>query len=630
MPIALRPFGPETVWKLLVDLLGADASLAGLAELIGERTGGNAFFVEEVVQSLVESGHLAGARGRYRLVRDVADIRVPATVEVVLAARIDRLPPEVKDVLQAAAVVGREFTQPILAHVTGLGAVALGGALARLQDAELALPVTGDEWAFSHPLTQEVAYREQLTDRRATVHAAVARAIETLTSDLEEQYETLAHHWARSHERERAVEYFARAGDKARAVFSLTMALRQYARGLEVLDVLEPTPARLAKRVEMTLGFAEAGLHNPSPAQVDALRRARAAAEEIGDRGGQNRCTYWIGWLEYALGNVESAFEAFGRCVDVATAVRHRGLLAQVHCNLANTHVEAAEYEAALDFYRLGIGMRGQAGAGAPDSVVVAYALGLLGVALGDMGQFDDAFARIDEALGMLERLGHRSVQASVLQTVTWVQLYRGSWPECIAAAARARALAERVGAPYIIETNLSFAAFARFQTGEEASGLELLLRSTERLERLQAFLSMSVTLGCCAEALALSSDVAGAREYAERAFRRVAAREAQGGVMAHRALVIAAAVEGDEPRMREHHAAAMAAAGRKWSPRDAAITELRFGEALARLDRTAEAQPHLAAARASFEQLGMPWYRERADAALAGMTSSRGRRDLA
>jgi hypothetical protein len=88
---------------------------------------------------------------------------------------------------------------------------------------------------------------------------------------------------------------------------------------------------------------------------------------------------------------------------------------------------------------------------------------------------------------------------------------------------------------------------------------------------------------------------------------------------MAHRALAIAAAVEGAEPLLRQHYDAAMASATRKWSPRDAAITDFRFGEALLRLDRTAEAHAHLARARAGFDRLGMPWYRARADAALAG-----------
>jgi len=620
LPIALRPLGPEAVTEMLHGLLGTDPSVARVVALVARRTGGNAFFVEELVQSLVEDGHLSGTRGRYRLQREPADVRLPATVEVVLAARIDRLPPRAKDVLRAAAVIGKEFAVPILRHVTGLAAHELAAALGRLEEAELVYAEPGASYAFNHPLTQEVAYREQLTDRRANVHAAVASAIETLdAAALEDHYETLARHWSQSHERERAVEYFALAGDKARAAFSLAMAREQYARGLALLDQLEETPTRLAKQVEMTLAFAEAGLHGPTPDQVDALRRAHAVASRIGDRGRQHRCTYWIGWLEYALGNVDSAIRAFAECVDVAIAVGHRGLLGQVYCNLGCTYIETAEYETGLDLVARGIDIYRAGASSGPDAVVVAYALGLLGVALGDMGQFDDAFARIREGLEILERTGRRSVQASVLQTVTWVELYRGGWSECIAAARQSRALAERVGAPYIIETNLSFEGYARFQESDGRDGLELLLESTERLERLRAFLSMSVSLACCAEALALRGHVTRAREYARRALERAVAREAQGEAQAHRALALGAAVEGDVAGMRVHYRAAMDAAARKWSPRDAAITDFRFGEALVALGNSDEAHRHLQLARVAFDRLGMPWYAARAAAAMEG-----------
>jgi tetratricopeptide (TPR) repeat protein len=206
-----------------------------------------------------------------------------------------------------------------------------------------------------------------------------------------------------------------------------------------------------------------------------------------------------------------------------------------------------------------------------------------------------------------------------VLHTKNLVNLYRGSWADCITAAGRSRALAERVGAPYIIETNLSFEGFARFHLDpERRDGLSLLLESTERLQRLRAFLSMSVSLGCCAEALALSGDAERARAYAARALDRVAAREAQGEVRAYRALAIAASADGDADRTREHYDTALAAAARKGSPRDAAITDFRVGEALVGLGATTDAQTALERARTAFQSLGMDWYHQRAVAALA------------
>ena len=111
--LPLAPLGPEAIRELLEDLLGSDPSTRGLAEAIHARTGGNPFFIEEVVQTLIESGNLQGTRGSYRLVTAIDRLTVPATVQAVLAARIDRLAEREKQVLQTAAVIGKEFAEPI-------------------------------------------------------------------------------------------------------------------------------------------------------------------------------------------------------------------------------------------------------------------------------------------------------------------------------------------------------------------------------------------------------------------------------------------------------------------------------------------------------------------------------------
>ena len=117
--IPLEPLGPADTEKLLRDLVGEDPSLDGLAELIHERTAGNPFFIEEIVRELSESGALEGERGAQRLVRPVCDVKVPASVQTVLAARIDRLDPDAKRLLQAMSVAGKEVAQPALMQVSG-------------------------------------------------------------------------------------------------------------------------------------------------------------------------------------------------------------------------------------------------------------------------------------------------------------------------------------------------------------------------------------------------------------------------------------------------------------------------------------------------------------------------------
>jgi len=239
--IALRPLGAEAIEDMLADLLGSDPSLSGLRALIHERTGGNPFFIEEVVQSLVESGALKGERGAYRLVQLVDQTEVPASVQAVLAARIDRLAPRDKAVLQAAAVIGKEFTEPVLAKAVELGASELEESLRSLCAAEF---VYEQElypealYAFMHPLTQEVAYGSQLADRRAAVHSAVATAIaEQYPGRLEERAALLAQHWEAAGETLEAARWHARAGAWA-GTSDPNESLRHWAKVRELADDL--------------------------------------------------------------------------------------------------------------------------------------------------------------------------------------------------------------------------------------------------------------------------------------------------------------------------------------------------------------------------------------------------------
>jgi len=219
--LPLLPLGPEALAALLTDLLGTHPSLESLVRLIRERTGGNPFFVEELVQSLIESGRLDGARGAYRLVTPVESLSVPATVQAVLASRIDRLAENEKRVLQTASVIGGTFTEAVLKRVADLSEPGVDAALRSLEDAEFLYPETlypAAEYAFKHPLTQEVAYRSQLSERRARLHGAVARALEALDpAKLDERAALLAYHWESAGEAEEAIRWHRRAAEWAGA-----------------------------------------------------------------------------------------------------------------------------------------------------------------------------------------------------------------------------------------------------------------------------------------------------------------------------------------------------------------------------------------------------------------------------
>ena len=223
--ISLEPLGPAAAAELLGAVLGADASLEGLAHRVVNRTGGNPFYMEEVIQSLIEEGALQGDKGAYRLVRPVADVTIPPTVQTILTARIDRLPHAAKRVLQAAAVIGKVFARPLLERVVAAGdrhgsagaspSHEIDAALAVLCDAEFVFeqaiyPV--QEYAFKHALTLEVAYNTQLADRRRPLHTATAHAlVDTVGHKVDEHAALIGRQFEAAEDWLEAARWYAQA-----------------------------------------------------------------------------------------------------------------------------------------------------------------------------------------------------------------------------------------------------------------------------------------------------------------------------------------------------------------------------------------------------------------------------------
>jgi class 3 adenylate cyclase/tetratricopeptide (TPR) repeat protein len=209
--LRLDPLPPETVDTLLDVVLGDDAGLAPLRRLLIERAQGNPFFLEEIVRALVEGGVLGGERGRHHLARALPIAEVPATVQSILAARIDRLPPEDKAVLQSASVIGNDLALAVLQAIAGLSEEALAGVLARLQAGEFLYETRlfpDVEYTFKHALTHEVAYGSLLGDRRRALHAQVVAAMERLHGDrIAEHRHRMVHHAFRGELWDRALVY---------------------------------------------------------------------------------------------------------------------------------------------------------------------------------------------------------------------------------------------------------------------------------------------------------------------------------------------------------------------------------------------------------------------------------------
>jgi predicted ATPase len=194
--------------ELLSALIGSDVALDPLKRVLIERTEGNPFFLEESVRSLVETGSLVGERGTYRLARALPTIQVPATVQAVLAARIDRLPPADRAVLQTASVVGKDVPFGLLHAIAERDEAELRAAIGRLQAAEFLYETRifpDVEYTFKHALTHDVTYGGLLQDRRRRLHGQIVETIERRYPDrLGEHVERLAHHAFRAEEWEKA------------------------------------------------------------------------------------------------------------------------------------------------------------------------------------------------------------------------------------------------------------------------------------------------------------------------------------------------------------------------------------------------------------------------------------------
>jgi adenylate cyclase len=312
--ISLQPLGREAVGELLGDLLGRDASLEGLDARIFDVTGGNPFFVEEVVQELVESRRLEGNRGSYRLREPLDAIAVPGSVQALLAARIDRLPERDKQLLQTAAVVGKECSEALLRRVSDLPDLELSEALQQLRSAELVYQAElypESVWAFKHALTREVAYRSQLGERRRRLHASVARALEKGdATGSERSFALLAHHWEEAGARLEAARAHMRA---ARQVIldDFEEPVGRWQRVCDLLAELPETPETIGMelRARSWLLYMAWPTGRSHQEMRDVFTRARELAQQTGSQESLVEVQTHFGRLLRIGGKVEEGAE---------------------------------------------------------------------------------------------------------------------------------------------------------------------------------------------------------------------------------------------------------------------------------------------------------------------------------
>jgi class 3 adenylate cyclase/tetratricopeptide (TPR) repeat protein len=489
--ISLEPLGQGDTRELLRDLAGEDPSLDGLDEPIHERTAGNPFFVEEIVRELAEAGHLEGERGAYRLVRPVEEAGVPATVQTVLAARIDRLGPGSKQLLQVASVVGKEIGARALGLTAGLAEKELNPALCELVDggflyeAEL---YPERVLAFRHPLTREVAYGTQLGERRAATHAAAARALIELEPDrLDELAALVAHHMEAGDEPLEAARWSARAAHWAGHTRPQD-ALRMWRRVTALTQGLEETEETAALAVSSRLLQLEYAwrLGMPREEADELAAEATEIAERVGDvhslalltllttarPGAAEHSAEWIAAAEEAMRLADETGDA-----SLRVAVRSAGAYAYMCAGDLNSLEETADLMLEL------IDEDPTLGAGIVVDCPIAWARMAKSVALRERDRPEEAEALLDEALRLAGAQGDPETESWIRGSKALLQADRGEIEAALALARRNCELTEQLGDVFSRSTALTSMAYVQVVGGEHEEAL-VTIELADRLYR--------------------------------------------------------------------------------------------------------------------------------------------------
>src|SRR5437870_3577870 len=327
--LRLDALPPESAGELLSALLGDDPTLGPLKRLLVRR--GNPFFVEESIRTLVETQALTGERGAYRLTRPIQAIEVPATVQVILAARIDRLPAGDKQLLQTASVIGKDVPLVLLHAVAEAAEDAVHRGLAHLQAAEFLYETRlfpDPEYTFKHALTHEVTYGTLLQDRRKAQHARIVGAIERSYPDrLTEHVEWLAHHALRGEMWEKALRYCRQAGAKALERSACREAAAAFEQALAALQHFPDGREAREQAIDLRFDLRNALYPLGESRQIlEHLRQAVPVAEALDDHRRLVQVAGYMAACLRELGDLDGALVSAQRALAIATALEDVGL----------------------------------------------------------------------------------------------------------------------------------------------------------------------------------------------------------------------------------------------------------------------------------------------------------------
>ena len=624
----IDPLPEASATELLSALLGAESSIRPLILLLIERTEGNPFFLEESVRALVETGILAGDPGRYRLARPLGSIQVPATVQAVLAARIDRLPPEEKSLLQSAAVVGKDVPYAHLYAIAELPEEALREGLAHLQAAEFVYETSlfpDLEYTFKHALTHEVAYGSVLHERRRALHARIVLAIETLHPDpLGEQVERLAQHALRGEVWPKAVAYLRQAAAKAVARSANQEAVDCLEQALGALGHLPESSETREQAVDLRL---ELQIPLMGLGQIErmfnSVREAEPLAGALGDLHRIGRVAAHMAYGFIVRGHLAEAAASGEQALAIARTVGDLGLEVQANMQMGLAYRNLGESPRAMAAFKRNVDVlvgdlqtERFGTVGLPAVMSRAW----IGLCLIDVGEFPAAMAVAEEALRMAEAADDRFGLAYSQSRVGLIYLRQGDPERAIPWLERGLDGSRRFNFEILSLIAAGPLGEARATCGATVEAFALLEQAAEQAASIRFVTILPDILRALGEGYLLAGRLAEARHTAERMlqFTRAAGlRPVEAEALRILGEVHARATPAEAGQAEASYREALGIAERIGTPPLAARCHLGLGRLYRRIGQREPAKHHLATAAAMFRNMDMRFWLEQAEAEL-------------
>ncbi len=626
--IALGPLGRESTDALLDALLGEGPGLGPLKRVLGERTGGNPFFLEESVRSLVEIGVLAGAPGAYRLAGTLPEVQIPPSVHAVLAARIDRLDPEDKWVLQCAAVVGTTVPAGLLQSVVDLDEAELRPRLERLERAgflDQASLFPEPEWVFRHGLTHDVAYQGLLHDRRRALHAVVADVIATRYADQPGAHvERLALHAFRGEQWDRALRCLRQAGAKAAARSAYHEATTHFTQAQDTMRHLPVTRETLQEGVDLALDLRNALFISGALAQMfEPLRAAEAVADQLGDDVRRGRVAAVLTNSRWAVGDFKGAVEAGIRTLAIAERLGDPALHAVADQYLGQAHHALGDYDAALVHLRRAVetlqgDMTQRVGMPSPPAI---FSRSWLVWCLGERGEIAEARRRAREALEIAAASGQLYSVAQAAFSEGILYYFKGDLTESAAVLENARAHCDAGNLRLTRAMTDVYLGRVYSLVGQTPEAIAALERARATCAAIQFAYCHALATIWSSQALILAGRLPEARERAEASLdlaRGLAARGLEARALRVLGELLASGDAPDLAASEKVYGEAMAIADTLGLRPLVSRCRVGLAAVYGRSGRPDRAREALTVAAAEFARMEMTRWRERAERALA------------